>query len=77
MGENPIENMRARAEQCRHLSDHVRDRQMAEQLRNWESEIDADTKRLEAGIAGPGTKENHARQRPSEQSRLSDVWDIT
>lgn len=56
MGENPIENMRARADQCRRLSDHMHDRQMAEQLRTWAAEIEADIKRLEAGSARPSAK---------------------
>lgn len=50
MGEDPIENMRARAEQCRRLSDHIHDRQMQEQLRTWAAEIDADIRRLEAEL---------------------------
>lgn len=49
MGEDPIENMRARAEQCRRLSDHIHDREMAAQLRTWAAEIDADIERLTAG----------------------------
>ena len=48
MGEDPIENMRARAEQCRRLSDHIHDREMAAQLRAWAADIDADIQRLEA-----------------------------
>lgn len=49
MGEDPVENMRARAEQCRRLSDHIHDREMAAQLRAWAAEIDADIKRLANG----------------------------
>lgn len=52
MGEDPIENMRARAEQCRRLSDHIHDREMAAQLRTWAAEIDADIKRLTARPRG-------------------------
>lgn len=56
MGDNPIENMRARAEQCRRLSDHMHDRKMAEQLRTWAREIEADIRRLEAGLPGSSAK---------------------
>lgn len=56
LGDNPIENMRARAEQCRRLSDHMHDRKMAEQLRTWAREIEADIRRLEAGLPGSSAK---------------------
>lgn len=51
--DDPLENMHARAEQCRRLADLTHDRDMADKLRQWASEIDVDILRLKArlGIA--------------------------
>ena len=46
MGEDPLENMQARAQQCRRLADFTHDREMAERLRGWAKEIEEDIERL-------------------------------
>jgi len=46
VGEDPLENMQARAEQCRRLADLTHDRDMAAQLRTWAAAIEADIRRL-------------------------------
>jgi hypothetical protein len=46
--EDPIDNMRTRAEQCRRLADITHDERMRWQLIDWANEIDADIERLEA-----------------------------
>ncbi|MFL6731896.1 MAG: hypothetical protein ACJ8EH_02960 [Sphingomicrobium sp.] len=50
MGEDPLENMKARAEQCRRLADLTHDRNMAEQLRAWAAAIEQDIHRLQARL---------------------------
>ena len=50
MGEDPFENMKARAEQCRRLADLTHDRNMAEQLRTWAAAIEQDIHRLQARL---------------------------
>jgi hypothetical protein len=58
MGNNPLENMQSRAAQCRRLADLTHDRSMADQLRQWASEIETDIRRLEAD----GVRKEHDRQ---------------
>jgi hypothetical protein len=48
MNDEVIQHMRDRASQCRRLSDLTHDREMAEQLRKWAEQIEADIKKLEA-----------------------------
>lgn len=50
MGDDPLENMRERASQCRRLSSLTHDQAMAQQLRVWAEEIEADIARLEAEL---------------------------
>lgn len=50
VGEDPLENMQARAEQCRRLADLTHDRDMAAQLRTWAAAIEADIRRLRAKL---------------------------
>jgi hypothetical protein len=47
MGDDVIENMRARAEQCRRISDLIANSEMRDRLRAMANEIDADIQRLE------------------------------
>lgn len=56
MREDPLENMKARAEQCRRLADLTHDRNMAGQLRTWANAIEEDIRRLQARL------ENTARE---------------
>lgn len=44
-----IENMRARAEQCRRLADAILDRRTSEILLKMAEEVEADIRQLEAG----------------------------
>lgn len=64
-GEDPVENMQARAAQCRRLADLTHDRSMADQLRQWASEIEADIRRLHLERA----KNDGSVVRTSEQDR--------
>lgn len=50
MGDDPLENMRERASQCRRLSSLTHDQAMAQQLRAWAEEIEIDIARLEAEL---------------------------
>ena len=50
MGDDPLENMRERASQCRRLSSLTHDQAMAQQLRAWAEEIEVDIARLEAEL---------------------------
>jgi hypothetical protein len=47
MGDDVVENMRARAEQCRRISDLITSSEMRDRLRTMANEIDADIQRLE------------------------------
>ena len=55
MGEDPLENMQARAAQCRRLADLTHDREMASQLLEWAAAIDADIARLQAQLGKSAT----------------------
>lgn len=67
MGEDPLENMRSRAAQCRRLADLTHDRAMADQLRQWATDIEADIARLEAAH---GSKEQAIHQStPTERPK--------
>ena len=44
-----VENMRARAEQCRRLADAILDRRTSDILLKMAEEVEADIKRLEGG----------------------------
>ena len=46
--DDPLENMRSRAEQCRRLADRMHDPKMKWQLLEWANEFDADAERFEA-----------------------------
>jgi hypothetical protein len=48
VGDDPLKNMKDRASQCRRLAELTHDRMMADQLRKWAQEIEADIGRLEA-----------------------------
>lgn len=50
MGDDPLENMKERASQCRRLSSLTHDQAMAQQLRAWAEEIEVDIARLEAEL---------------------------
>ena len=50
VGDDPLENMKERASQCRRLSSLTHDHAMAQQLRAWAEEIEADIARLEAEL---------------------------
>ena len=50
MSENPLENMRDRAAQCRRMASNVYDDEVKRQLRQWAEEIEADIKQLEAAL---------------------------
>lgn len=56
MNDDPLKNMRARAEQWRRLADLTHDRRMADQLREWAEEIKgkpAPWKLSAAGLLAP------------------------
>jgi hypothetical protein len=55
MGDDVVENMRARAEQCRRISDLITSSEMRDRLRAMAKEIDADIQRLERRASRPGT----------------------
>ena len=55
MGEDPLENMQARAAQCRRLADLTHDREMTSQLLEWAAAIDADIARLQARLGKSAT----------------------
>ena len=50
VGDDPLENMKERASQCRRLSNLTHDQAMAQQLRAWAEEIEVDIARLEAEL---------------------------
>ena len=50
VGDDPLENMKERASQCRRLSSLTHDQAMAQQLRAWAEEIEVDIARLEAEL---------------------------
>lgn len=54
MQNDPIARMRARAEQCRRLSDLTHDRSMAVRLRQWAVDIENDIRDLEDRLAKKG-----------------------
>jgi hypothetical protein len=54
VGDDPLQNMRERASQCRRLSSLTHDQAMAQQLRQWAEEIERDIDRLEAELANKG-----------------------
>lgn len=49
---DPLENMKARAEQCRRLTGVTHDEKMRWQLLDWANQIDADVERLNAERTG-------------------------
>jgi hypothetical protein len=55
MGDDVVENMRARAEQCRRISDLITSSEMRDRLRTMANEIDADIQRLERRASRPDT----------------------
>jgi len=55
VGEDPLENMQARAAQCRRLADLTHDREMTSQLLEWAAAIDADIARLQARLGKSAT----------------------
>ena len=50
VGDDPLQNMKERASQCRRLSSLTHDQAMAQQLRAWAEEIEVDIARLEAEL---------------------------
>ena len=52
MGEDPLENMRERAAQCRRLANSATNRELLEFLTNSAREIEEDIARLEAERRG-------------------------
>ena len=51
MGNDPLDNMQARADQCRRLAGITHDEKMKWQLLNWANEIESDLAQLKAGQA--------------------------
>ena len=47
---DPLQNMKARAEQCRRLAGVTHDEKMRWQLLDWANQIDADLERLKAEL---------------------------
>jgi hypothetical protein len=47
VGDDPIMNMRSRAEQCRRLASHIGDQKTVEILLKMANDIEADIQRLE------------------------------
>ena len=50
MSDDPLENMRDRAAQCRRLAAITHDEKMSYQLLDWAAEIEADISKLEAEL---------------------------
>ena len=50
MGDDPIENMRGRVQQCRRLAGSINDQVTAEILLKMAEDIEADIRRLEAEL---------------------------